>query len=298
MEKVKESNSIISDKNTDIETLIAYMEDDERYTHHTKYFHYTDIGSLNKILESKSLKMSKLWYKEKANDYIEQEWYSKNGKNLFSFCLCTGTSESLPLWYLYSGVDGQGARIEFSKKAIIKLIKNSKVYIRINDKKNILEKSKYEIYAYDILYLGKDATKDAYRIKYNDKIRNNISKKEYDTIQSTYKKCPKGLIWFYEKETRLEIKITDEEILKNENYDIFLDISEIIDLISVRLGPQADEQKRDDIINEPKNIHIKKFIHTKLQLSDYKGEIKINIKNKHCDNCKNKKCLNVEGQTK
>ena len=110
---------------SNVQEILEFMQDPERFLHHTKYFHYTDEQVLGKILENKTLRFSWLGNEDKWNDGIEKKWYQDNvpDKNIFSLCFSTGTSESLPLWYLYSGIDGKGARLSFGKKEIEQLCK-------------------------------------------------------------------------------------------------------------------------------------------------------------------------------
>ena len=269
---------------------LNFLKKQDQGLHHTNYYHYTSIDTLNNILSGGNLWLTSFG-KENSNDIIEREWYKENGKYLFSVCFSTGTSESLPLWYLYSGIDGKGARIRLKKKTMTnfynKLSSNdvplflaamSKNKKEIDPSTKIpLNQGQYEIKLQDILYVGKDSEKtDTYRIKYNGNTCNNINLSEYNTILNEYPAFLKGLIWFYEKETRLQIEITDTALQRaltdtNKTYVVLLDINSILQEISITLAPEFSDETEKQKLCEKEGF--KKVLSEQLLFSDYKGTI-------------------------
>lgn len=271
--------------------IISFFQDKERAFRHTNYYHYTTLQSINSILESKTLWLSPL--SRSANDVAERERYKKLGENIFSVCFSTGTSESLPLWYLYSGIDGGGARLELKKKSFEKLIKNgvdiSLAEMEPNNKIKIknrlkLEKEDYKLYTQDIVYIGKDSqNKDKYRIKYNNETKNDVSQKCVEQIKEEYQRFTKGLIWFYEKETRLQVEITNTELLdENKEYRVILSLEKVYEDIALRLAPEFDKVETK-LINQYAGI--RKFVSSKIQKSEYAGEMEMGLKDKLCKEC-------------
>ena len=98
----------------------------------------------------------------------------------------------------------------------------------------------------------------------------------------------KGLIWFYEKETRLQVEIVNETIKElitksNENLVIEMDLSPINNDLMVRMAPEYAKEDRT-ILEEMEGF--KKYDLSRIQISDYTGEIKMKLAKKLCLNCK------------
>ena len=88
---------------------------------HSNYFHYTKLDVVNSILKNREFWLSNV---SEFNDTLDTEQFGPNPVPYFSLCFSTGIHENLPLWYLYSGVDGRGARIQATKSSIKKLVQN------------------------------------------------------------------------------------------------------------------------------------------------------------------------------
>lgn len=110
----------------------------------------------------------------------------------------------------------------------------------------VLESNDYEMKCRDILYLGMDtANKGLYRAKYNGKTKNGITKDVYEKIKKEYRDYIKSLIWFYEKETRIFLKIKNEKLKKaianDKKYVVAMDISDVISDLRIMLAPEFGE---------------------------------------------------------
>lgn len=271
--------------NESIEEFINRLNSDDTAKHHTNYFHYTTIENADKILNSGTFWLNN--FEKDGNDKNDR----RQGE--FSLCFSTGTSENLPLWYLYSGIDGKGVRLGLKKKDFIDLINNPKLYIAEYDSKNHIlipgterEIDKSKVAARDILYIGKDSTKNAYRLKYNGASQFDISEEEYQIMKCEYEHT-KGLIWFYEKETRIQVKA--EDIDESKEYRVVLDISKIIPKIKLRFAPNVDDEYKTKILSEKQGF--RKYARSLFEDSDYKGEIDLKLQKKYieslnlCDKC-------------
>ena len=252
--------------------------------HGNYYYTYTSSKNADNILKDE-----RIWFtwlgKKSTNDAMDIETY-KNKKNCFCSCFSTGTKENLPLWYLYSGIDGQGVRLGFPKAWItnLKEINNVElVEVDENDKRKsieILEKGEFEVEIRDILYIGNEKEgSNSVQLQHKE-VTSEIN---CDLAGQLYKKCEgfiKGLIWSYEKETRIQIsvlKLLDEK----KQYRVELPISDILSKIQLRLGPETTE--------EPGNLlrmeGIKKLEELKIEQSQYKGQIRMGLKERICREC-------------
>ena len=101
-----------------------FFFDPGRANHHTFYYHYTTLTSVDNILKENGFRLLNL--AETSNDEGEKQHSADEGDVLFSVCFATGTSENLPMWYLYSGPDGKGGRLGLSKSDFI-VLRNAKV---------------------------------------------------------------------------------------------------------------------------------------------------------------------------
>lgn len=272
------------------EDFIGFFDNDEQYKKHTYYYHYTKIETINTILKSKRFLLSN---SKKANDKTERD----KDSSLFSLCFATGTSENLPLWYLYSGVEGKGGRIGMSKKTFLKLIQKAKVYLIeysddtfLNEKKvKKLSEDEYELSCRDVLYIREDSTKSGvYRAKYKDEVVNGITQKEYEKIMESTKEkniIIKGLIWFYEKETRIQVRIKNKQSVDKKFCKVALDIDSIVGDLTIRLAPEYDSE-----FEWEKYDGLKKWALMRIEKSAYMGEINMNLCN-GCEKIKDcKKC--------
>ena len=262
-----------------------------RANHHTLYYHYTTLNNINQILQENAFRLINL--AKSSNDEGEKRHTAGEDDVLFSVCFATGTSENLPMWYLYSGPDGKGGRLGLSKSDFM-VLRNAKVSL-VEVEKNYpysmkesptpLGESEYEITAYDVLYIGRDNANKSnfYRAKYCGGTNNEISEKTYQQITQEDRLLTKGLIWFYEKETRIEVKVPKEK-LKNPdgNYVVLLDLSDVIDRLSLRVAPEFGEVTKEVIDRYP---NIKAWLAARIEKSDFAGEVNMRLKEKLCRGC-------------
>ena len=289
-------SDIVTNPNVTSNDFLSVFDNDERAKKHSNYYHYTKLDVLNKILKNKQIFLgsTKMW-NDKTD--IKPDY-------CFSVCFATGTSESLPLWYLYSGIDGRGARLGFSKKTFISWIEScSFSLLEVDDDYNptktvaVLESNDYEMKCRDILYLGMDtANKGLYRAKYNGKTKNRITKDVYEEIKKEYRDYIKSLIWFYEKETRIFLKIKNEKLKKaianDKKYVVAMDISDVISDLRIMLAPEFGEITLESFSTYE---GIKDWMLKQIEKSDFAGECEMKLKDKMCKECQKK---SKDGQKK
>ena len=120
---------------------IDNVKDLENYMHnkafsHSNYYHYTRVMNIENILNG----YFKVGTVTKFNDKYDTLQFKGNEKYFYSICFSSGIDENLSLWYLYSGMGGEGGRIKLSKSLISKIIESSEfgLYERVDRENNRL----------------------------------------------------------------------------------------------------------------------------------------------------------------
>lgn len=102
-----------------------------------RFYYYTQRSTAAKILSgdfdrgiSPHFRINPL---NAMNDKLECEWHSKEKAHVFALCFSNTNSESIPMWYLYSGISGEGVRIGITPAKMQDFIKNISCVYPIND---------------------------------------------------------------------------------------------------------------------------------------------------------------------
>lgn len=276
-------------KNND--DLREYMYN--REFEHTNYYHYTSLENINSILKNKHFWLSCV---AGFNDEIDKKQFGDENaqKEFYSLCFSTGVNENLPLWYLYSGIQGKGGRISFTKATIRDLINNVAVYKLYEFQDNELSENPVMILEdgvtmkfnfKDVLYYHKGNSE--LKLKYNTMTNYSIAVDEFEKIEEIWKYCMKGLIWYYEKETRLVIQLIGKaKKLINDNskkqYKVVLDFNDDIKKrLKIDLAPEITDVNEVFTYKEIEDMLVNS---SKVRFSTYKGEIKMKI----CEKCRYK----------
>lgn len=269
------------------------------YTH-SNYFHYTKLDVVDSILKNRKFWLSNV---EGFNDTIDTKQFGKAPVPIFSLCFSTGINENLPLWYLYSGVDGKGARIGLTKTNVEKLINDGKYSLHLfnadegKDGEELMPLKKgenMELIFRDVIYTQIRDGKSNYELKYNTMTNYRMPKKEFDKYQQNHNGFQKGLIWYYEKETRLLVRLTGdaekkwkEKISsKGNTLRVFLSFDEsLLKKMKITVAPNITSQDMDELLKTKKGIYefLKKT--AAVQESQYVGTINMRL----CDHCSFKK---------
>ena len=100
------------------------------------FYHYTRIDAVKDILRGDE-RGNRFFFARNIsvmNDTNEAKLHEDTGKKVHSFCTCSSKHEKIPLWYLYSGICGNGARLGFSPGRMLKFIKSIQVVYPVMDK--------------------------------------------------------------------------------------------------------------------------------------------------------------------
>ncbi len=291
-----EDNFYYFSKADTVESLKRYFEG--REYKHTNFYHYTKLDKLNNIIKEKRFWLSSV---KGFNDKCDVEQFKDNEKEYFSLCFSAGVNENLPLWYLYSGLDGKGGRIRMTSKKVQSLIEkgeyelcekeavkgddnNEKIVLH---KIETLEKDKTMTVKFrDVLYYRTDG--DKLSLKYNTMTNYNFNSKNIEEITEYWRHFSKKLIWFYEKETRLLVHVIGdlrEEIINSgKDYVVTLNINkDVFNSLSIDFAPEITDI--NEVLHENESISDFRKIRSNVNLSAYSGDISMDI----CKNCiKNK----------
>ncbi|MGN1442780.1 MAG: hypothetical protein ACI4XE_02920 [Acutalibacteraceae bacterium] len=268
---------------------------------HNCFFHYTKLSNIEKIFGNHCFLLFNLG---SSNDPLENKIENKD--SIFTLCFSTGINENLPLWYLYSGVDGKGGCLCFTKSQIYSLIYEGEYFLaQVDDNKTIIDRipiklnEDFSCEIGDVVYMKKNG--DFVDLKYNTMTNHNkISVEEFEKFKRNNPEFVKSLIWFYEKETRFVVRLTDKgkaKLKDNKKYAVILSFAKLpktYEKIKLKLAPEAclqeitnegkciekDAQKLESISKYP---NIKKWIYatSNCSNSDYVGQIKMNL----CGRC-------------
>lgn len=255
---------------------------------HTYYYHYSNIEGIEGILSGKTIWVSSMCF---SNDATEHNRFGDDTYRYFQLCFSTGTTENLPLWFLYSGKNGRGMRITFPKKVINKLFLEDDIDIALvnvdtKERIKLIPDKNCKVYFKDVLYRKSEGKK--YRLKYNTKVNNEFPAEEMDKVYAENKGFVKEIIWFYEKETRLLVEVSediiDKVLFKNADkspYRVELHIpEECYKHIDITFSPAYSQDDCSEIDNILQRNAFSALNRAKV-LSEYAGSIKIDL----CKNC-------------
>ena len=90
-------------------------------THFSRYtfWHYTKLSTVDKILDSGAFHVNNF---ANMNDLDEVDIHWNKRGDVFALCFSNSNTESIPMWYLYSGIDGKGAAIGFTPATMLKYL--------------------------------------------------------------------------------------------------------------------------------------------------------------------------------
>ncbi len=249
------------------------------------------LGNYRKIVETGELWLSS---PKGFNDAIDR----KSGDyGTFTFCFSTGTAENLALWYLYSGVDGKGGRIRFTKNNVKRLKTACRLFLcekgEVCSENGIeLEQGRdVEVDVRDVVYIDVNDKKNCV-IRYNNETNCKLPYGEYDVIKKSKKFFLKKTMWYHEKETRLVAELTREgrKLLKpNTEYVIVLKLpNNLRNKIKIEFAPEC---RRDSMEFLDKKPNIKAYMEStdNVNFSKFSGEVEMKLLEKVCECCKNKK---------
>lgn len=296
-----------------IVTTVAEAEKiiDENFGTSRRYFYYTKLKHIDTIMHEKAFLAQRV---DKFNDETEGKAFEYAGepKELYyGLCFSAANKESIPMWYLYSGPDGHGGRIEFiSGKEFRQFYENATFELKKRNPKSgmfescgmeLTKGSDITVKAGNILYIdekeddsnSKKAKDGDYNLKYGGKNRAILSKSELEQFKKEAVGFYKTDLWMYEKETRILIKLNTKiaaTLDPKVDYGISMSFGEAYKKMKIRFAPEL--QSIEEGLEGHKTL-TKLYSDSRLNI-DKKGEFPIFERSKSAGKIEMHICRNCE----
>lgn len=205
----------------------------------TKFCHYTSKENAANILNSETLYLSRL---DQMNDGDEKNSHLSETNQLFVASFCHSEARSIPLFYLYSGIDGKGCRIEFTDAKLKKMIEEASIF-PVNSAMKRMKKS-YDQNAYDIYvgWVNYIASSGYYAYKGKEQKRfMDYNSAMIAMMQQNRQYFVKNSIWKYEQEFRIVVKF--KKPIDYTHIALKFNVKENDRGISVVVGPENTEDE-------------------------------------------------------
>lgn len=194
--------------------------------------YYTRKSTLQKIKTGKFLFVSSF---ANMNDLEEAEMHAEEKHSVFALCFCNTGSEGIPMWYMYSGVFGDGACLNFTPSLMIRLLKSIETVYEVDKNGKLTDKA---------LEIGKDISLQYGWVYYKDEKNDIYYRNQWYHIEDDQEGFfrqnyfVKTYPWAYEREFRI-VFIAQNGV---KPHKIALPIpDEILEQIKVTRGPESDE---------------------------------------------------------
>ncbi len=266
---------------TTAEQLAAYL--DGQVYRHGSYCHYTRLEFIESILAHNTFQLSCV---AGFNDKIDAQQFGE-ARRFYSLCFSTGVNENLSLWYLYSGMQGQGGRIRFTAHSVKKLLETStfELFEYPMDDRNAakprcaLNPGDYTATFHDVLYAQEKPNKVS--LKYNTMTNYLVSPQELAQFKAQRPGFTKSIVWYYEKETRFLLELSDSIVAQmrpDMNYYVAMHFPDSVkSMLFVGFAPEITSMETE-IASYPS---IAALAARKRELSEYSGTVKMRL----CEQC-------------
>lgn len=199
----------------------------------SSFWYYTRLSTADTVLNQASFRVSNL---KDMNDLDEVQLHADNQDNLFALCFCNSNTEKIPMWYLYSGIAGNGAALGFTPLRMSMFIRSIRTVKGVIGKEPVADLaigSDVEL-QYGWVYYRKESKPE--EVLYQNKWYVIDDSQLFEKDNYFLKAYP----WEYEREFRI-IFINQT----NAKYDaLFVDIpEEILKNIKVKLAPELSKDK-------------------------------------------------------
>lgn len=167
------------------------------------FWHYTSIDKAEKIVygDTPGFFASRL---DRMNDIDEAELHNDEKERLFVLSFCNTGKEKIPMWYMYSGLEGKGVGLGMTPGRMKKFINTINVVNPVNGtalSKKFVKGVDFDIYAGWVVYRNpKEPNNYHFKSDWHDNIDPNFEKENY-----FIKLYP----WYYEDEFRIVFKFKE-----------------------------------------------------------------------------------------
>lgn len=220
-------------------------------SNHFRY--YTSVDGANKILEGRNFRIRPI---KEMNDVNEADLYGNLSNLIHPLCFSNASKESIPMWYLYSGIGGKGVCLDITPGKMLEFIqKPLEVFSDATMKNRLIEGKDIEVLFGWIVYW------DNGRYYYRNK------KCDYSSFSSVNKSQYfffKNYPWNYEAEFRIAI------LNKKEKMEyVYLRIDDaLFRNINILLAPEISECDKEKIVSMPgfKSHACSKYLKSELDI--------------------------------
>ena len=203
---------------------------------HSGFWYYTSIDTANLIFENNCFHVRNI---SVMNDLNEAELHKNDSKFVHALCFCNSNTEKIPMWYLYSGIDGKGASIGFTSSVMRSLILSIMTVETISGEVLHIG-SDFEI-EYGWIFYQKHQSKS--EVNYRRKWYRISDTKEFISGNFFVKDYP----WEYEKEFRILIKNKTGTPYER----IIVNLPEgLLDRLKLKFAPELDSNLFSSIISK------------------------------------------------
>jgi len=207
------------------------------------------------------------------NDQQECDWHKDVKERVYALCFCNTDTESIPMWYLYSGIAGEGIRIAITPKKMLPFIKSiSKVYPiygKNEDKEHPLIKDDDFVLEYGwVYYVGHK------KVIYNNKAYTRLDKND-NAAEAEFSEFLKANFfvkdyeWNYEKEFRIVFRLKENYTgIPPNRIALYFDKDELMKKNGGLSAMAAPELKNKDKVELAKELGLpeKKITNSRLNI--------------------------------
>lgn len=214
------------------------------------YRHYATRTRVEQIISQSAIYLSdgSLW-----NDKFDRENFNSSSSRYknFGVCLSANSDESIAMWMLYGGIDGNGAMIDFDKNTLQKAMNSEQYEAGFFDSHGkfvsttTLNAPEVLFRLMDVIYFSRNKNdKDTITIERIGEPQVKIS----SFLSSGLHQISKHKSWSYESEVRL-VATVNKQLLQNKAEDIQvirvpLDLDDVIRNRRIYNSPISNNQKR------------------------------------------------------
>ena len=192
------------------------------------FWYYTRLSTADLILKNKCIYISNF---SGMNDVDEAELHKEDSDFIHCLCLCNSNTEKIPMWYLYSGISGQGVSLGFTPLVMLNFIKSINTVTTPDGKITLHKDDDFDINYGWVFYRKKEANS---QVMYKRKWYSLNDPKNFEKNNYFIKSYP----WEYEKEFRIVIHNKT-----NTPYDkLVLNIEPIYNQIKLKLAPELSNE--------------------------------------------------------
>ena len=226
------------------------------------FWYYTRLSTADRILDTGRFRVSSL---RDMNDLDELRLHEADKERVFALCFCNSDSEKIPMWYLYSGIAGEGAALGLTPLKLLKFFASLETLSGVDETGRELP-----------LAVGRDVELSFGWVYYRKKespgqvlYRNKWYRVDDAAAFEEGNFFLKAYPWEYEREFRLMLRNLSDTALQA----IYIPIPEEVRAsLKLRLAPELDAEKLAKLHNL---AYIGKDARCKMQFS--KLSIKMNL---------------------